>query len=321
MKVLITGGAGFIGSHLAHARLARGDQVDVFDDLSTGSMDNVEPLLAHAAYRFILGNIVDDPAQVEEAVRRCDVVFHLAAAVGVRRVLDNPLVSMRTNLNGTQNVLDACTKYGKRVLLASSSEVYGKNLSRMRESDDLRYGSSKHPRWSYAATKLLDEFLALAYFRAHGVPVVIARIFNTAGPRQTDRYGMVLPRFVRAALAGEPITVYGDGMQTRTFTHVADTVEALDRLMDCEEAIGEVVNVGGREEVTIRALAERVKARAESDSPIQFVPYATAFSSGFEDMRRRAPSTEKLRRLIGFVPAIPLDAIIDDVIFWWRKIV
>jgi len=316
MRVLITGGAGFIGSHLAEEYLRGGHDVYVVDDLSTGSSDNIKLLTEQDTghFHFTEDSVLNYETMLE-LIGICDIVIHLAAAVGVRYIIENPLSSLKTNVRGTELVLELCSKFRKKVLFASTSEVYGKHdQAPLRESDDCVYGPSAKSRWSYAASKLLDEFMAIAYHRSKKLPVVITRLFNTVGPRQTGRYGMVIPRFVRQARDSEPITVYGDGKQTRTFTHVKDTVQALTKLIECEEAKGEVVNVGGKEEVSILDLARRVKEKVRSSSPIKLVPYEDVFPSDFEDMRRRVPSTEKLLKLTGFVPSVGLDAILDDVI-------
>ena len=325
MKILITGGAGFIGSHLAEAYLSRGDEVYLIDDLSTGTLRNIEHLRERKLYKERFYVTVDTVLNYEtmlELVGTCDVVFHLAAAVGVQYVLDNPLASVTTNINGTEIVLNLCNKFRKKVLIASSSEVYGKQEhAPLQETDDCVYGPSVKWRWSYAATKLMDEFMAIAHHRTNKVPVLIARFFNTVGPRQTGRYGMVIPRFVNQALANEPITVYGDGTQTRTFTHVTDVVQALLKLVDNPEAIGEVVNIGGAEEVSILSLAERVKEKVGSSSEIRLIPYDEVFPRDFEDMQRRVPCTLKLQKLIGCVPTMNLERIINDVIAYHAGLV
>lgn len=323
MKILITGGAGFIGSHLAERYLTQGHEVFVLDDLSTGSLDNINGILKDPArsdrFRFVKGSILERELLLE-LVGTCDVVVHLAAAVGVQYILDNPLSSMVTNIHGTQVVLELCQKFRKKVLLASTSEVYGKHdHAPLRESDDCVYGSSDKFRWSYAASKLMDEFMGLAFHRKNKLPVLVVRFFNTVGPRQTGRYGMVIPRFVQQALAGEPITVYGDGNQTRTFTRVADVVDSLVALLACNEAVGQVVNIGGVEEVSILDLAKRIVKMTESKSEIKVIPYDQAFPSDFEDMQRRVPSTEKLKRLTGKAPASDLDTILAEVIAFFRK--
>ncbi len=318
MRVLITGGAGFIGSHLAEACLDRGDDVYIIDDLSTGSMKNLDPLQADEKYKnrlFIHIDSILSKEPILELIGTCDVVFHMAAAVGVRYILENPLESIHTNIQGTEHVLGLCDKFKKRVLIASTSEVYGKHLhAPLVESDNIIYGPSSKFRWSYAASKLMDEFTALAYHRTNGLPVIIARLFNTVGPRQTGAYGMVIPRFVSQALANEPITVYGDGTQTRTFTYVKDVVDALLGLMGHEHAPGEVINIGGTEEVSILNLAEKIKALCGSTSSIAFVPYNKAFGKDFEDMQRRVPGIDKIRKMIGFDPTTDLEAILKAVI-------
>lgn len=314
MKVFITGGAGFIGSHLSRGLLGGGHEVLVLDDLSTGSMRNIEDLLDHDGFDYRIGNVTDVPL-VTELVDRCDVTVHLAAAVGVRLIVEKPVHTIETNVRGTEVVLGAAAKKQKKVLVASTSEVYGKSKHvPFREDDDITLGSTMHSRWAYACSKALDEWLALAYWREKGVPVVICRFFNTVGPGQTGRYGMVLPNFVSQALAGEPITVFGTGEQSRCFGHVQDTVEALTRLLHVDDAVGEIFNIGTDEEVTILELARRVREAAGSDSEIRMVPYSEAYAEGFEDMLRRVPSVEKLEARIGFRPRTPLDAIIEDVL-------
>jgi len=322
MRVLITGGAGFIGSHLAEAYLARGDEVYILDDLSTGTLENIRHLQEHETYGgrlFVTVDTVLHDDKTLELVGTCDIVVHLAAAVGVQYILDNPLTSIVTNVRGAETILELCSKFNKKVLIASTSEVYGmQNHAPLKETDYCIYGPSTKSRWSYAASKLIDEFTALAYHRTKKLPVVIVRLFNTVGPRQTWRYGMVLPRFVKQALEGQPLTVYGDGTQTRTFTHVKDVTEVLVTLLDVPEAIGEVINVGGAEEVSILQLAKRVKARAGSTSEIKLLPYSAVYPKGFEDMQRRVPSTDKLKRLIGYAPGMKLDQILDDTINYYR---
>jgi UDP-glucose 4-epimerase len=323
MRVLITGGAGFIGSHLAEACLERGDEVYIIDDLSTGTLENIKHLQTHDVYQKHLFVTVDSVLHYEkmlELVGICDLVIHLAAAVGVQYILDNPLSSMVTNVRGTDTVLELCNKFKKKVLIASSSEVYGKQIhAPLKETDYCVYGPSTKSRWSYAASKLIDEFTALAYHRTTKLPVLIVRFFNTVGPRQSWRYGMVIPRFVQQALQNEPITVYGDGMQSRTFTHVKDVITSLLRLVDIPEAIGEVVNIGGVEEVSILELARRVKAMVGSTSEITLVPYNEVYPKDFEDMERRVPSTEKLKQLIGSAPSMGLEKILQDAIVYYRK--
>lgn len=320
MKVFITGGAGFIGSHLAERLLARGDDVLILDDLSTGRMSNIEHLIGHRGFSYRIGSALDNPLVVE-LVDRCDVTVHLAAAVGVRLIVERPVHTIETNVRATEVVLDAAARKGKRVLVASTSEVYGKSAKfPFNEDDDLCLGATVRSRWAYACSKALDEWLALAYQREKQVPVVIVRLFNTVGPRQVGRYGMVLPNFARQALRNEPITVYGDGRQARCFGHVRDTVEALTRLLVSHDAEGQVFNVGSAEEVSILELAELVKTRANSLSPITFVPYDTAYAEGFEDMPRRVPDVEKLARVTGFRFETSLVNIVDDVLEDQRQV-
>jgi UDP-glucose 4-epimerase len=314
VKVLVTGGAGFIGSHLAEALLARGDQVLVLDDLSTGRMDNILHLVGRRGFDYRIGSALDVPL-VTELVDRCDVTVHLAAAVGVRLIVERPVHTIETNVRATEVVLGAAAKKQKLALIASTSEVYGKSTSApFREDQDLQLGPTSHSRWAYACSKALDEWLALAYFRERGVPVIVTRFFNTVGPRQTGRYGMVLPNFAAQALRGEPLTVYGSGEQTRCFGHVHDAVEAIIRLLATPAAIGDVFNIGTTEEVSIRRLAELVREEARSDAPIVLVPYAEAYAAGFEDMMRRVPDVSKLRRTIDYAPSTPLAQIVADVV-------
>ncbi len=318
MRFLITGGAGFIGSHLAEALLTAGHQVTVLDDLSTGSVDNIRHLKGQSGFQYVLEPIENRPV-LAELVDESDLVFHLAAAVGVRLIIESPVHTIRTNINGTQLVLDAAAKKRKPVFVASTSEVYGKNGKLpFREDDDLVLGPTTKARWSYAASKAVEEFLALSYWKERRLPVVIGRLFNTVGPRQTGRYGMVVPTFVGQALAGQPITVFGTGHQRRCFCDVADAVEAIIRLALNEQAYGEVVNIGSQQEITIADLAELVRQRTQSASPVVFIPYEQAYEPGFEDMSRRVPSLEKLERLAGFVPATPLPQIVDRVAAYLR---
>lgn len=314
MNVLITGGCGFIGSHLAERLLARGDSVTVLDDLSTGSMDNVAHLVGRPGFQHRIGSALDRPL-VSELVDRADVTVHLAAAVGVRLIVERPVHTIETNVGATETVLAAAAKKQKLVVVASTSEVYGKStLVPFREDHDLQLGPTSHSRWAYACSKALDEWLSLAYAREKHVPVIIARFFNTVGPRQTGRYGMVLPTFARQALRGEPITVYGSGDQSRCFGHVRDAVESVVRLIDTPSAIGEVFNIGSTEETTIRSLAERVRDAAGSSSTIVTVPYSEAYAAGFEDMQRRVPDVSKLERTTGFRPRTSLADIVRDVV-------
>jgi UDP-glucose 4-epimerase len=314
VRVLITGGAGFIGSHLADRLIERGDGVLVLDDLSTGRIENIRHLFGHSGFDYRIGSAIDVPL-VAELVDRCDLTVHLAAAVGVRLVVERPVYTIETNIRATEVVLAAAAKKRKPVVLASTSEVYGKSDDLpFRENQDLQLGPTTHARWAYACSKALDEWLALAYARERGLPVIILRFFNTVGPRQTGRYGMVLPTFARQALRGEPITVFGDGSQTRCFGHVRDAVEAVLRLIDSPDAVNEVFNVGGTEEITIAALAELVRDVAESSSAVTCVPYDEAYTQGFEDMHRRVPDVSKLERVTGFRPATPLREIVADVV-------
>jgi nucleoside-diphosphate-sugar epimerase len=319
LRHLITGGAGFIGSHLAEALLNRGEEVFILDDLSTGSVENIRHLKTHERFHYFFDSITNKHL-LAELVDESDVVFHLAAAVGVRLIVESPVRTLETNVYGTQLVLDAASKKKKLVFTASTSEVYGKSdRIPFREDADLVLGPTTKSRWSYAASKALDEFLALSYWKERKQPVIISRLFNTVGPRQTGRYGMVLPNFVRQALAGSPITVFGSGQQSRCFCDVRDTVEAILRLLENEQAVGEVINIGNDEEISIEALARFVKERTKSESPITFVPYDQAYEPGFEDMPRRVPSLEKLEKLTGFRPHTPLAEIVDRVIVHHRS--
>lgn len=318
MRILITGGAGFIGGHLAEHLLAQGDEVWAVDDLSTGSIDNVEHLRANPKYHYRTGNIMD-VAALAEMVDRCDVIFHLAAAVGVRLIVESPVRTIETNIRGTEIVLDLANKKKKLVVIFSTSEVYGKSAKvPFCEDDDLVMGATVKGRWSYACSKAIDEFLALAYWKEKKLPVIVVRLFNTVGPRQTGRYGMVLPNFVRQALAGEPITVFGSGKQSRCFGYVGDVVEALSKLIRTRAAVGEVFNLGSNQEVSIEALAQRVKQLTASKSEIRYIPYDQAYEEGFEDMLRRVPSIEKIARAIGYSPKTSLDQIIEKVVRYER---
>lgn len=314
MRVFITGGAGFIGSHLATRLIERGDRVLVLDDLSTGSMENIAHLTTHPGFAYRIGSALDAPL-VSECVDQCDVTVHLAAAVGVRLIVERPVHTIETNIKASEVVLAAAAKKQKLVLIASTSEVYGKSTKLpFAEDADLQLGPTTHSRWAYACSKALDEWLGLAYLREKQVPVIIVRFFNTVGPRQTGRYGMVLPTFAAQALSGEPITVYGSGDQARCFGHVQDAVEAVLRLLGTPEAVGGVFNIGSDEEVTIRGLAEQVRDAAGSQSEIRLIPYAEAYAEGFEDMLRRVPDLTRLERTINFRPRTPLASIIRDVV-------
>ncbi len=314
MKALITGGAGFIGSHLADELLAQGHEAMVLDDLSTGSIENIAHLKGRAGFAYTIESVTNE-SLLAELIDQNDVVFHLAAAVGVKLIVEQPVHTIETNVHGTEVVLKHANKKKKLVVVASTSEVYGKSTDvPFREGADLVLGATVRHRWAYACSKLLDEFLALAYWKEKKLPVVIVRLFNTVGPRQTGQYGMVLPTFVRQALAHQPITVFGDGTQSRSFTYVADVVDALLKLAQEPRAVGEVFNVGNTEEVSIGALAQRVKTLSDSRSPIHFIPYDEAYEAGFEDMPRRVPDISKVHGLVGYQPRLGLDDIIRTVI-------
>lgn len=314
MKALITGGAGFIGSHLAEALIAQGHSVCVLDNLSTGRYENVAGLDGDRRFEMVIGTILNEPL-VDKLVERCDVIFHLAAAVGVELIIKRPLESMTTNIKGSEIVLEMAHRYRKKVLVASTSEIYGKNShGPFHEDDDRVLGSPLKSRWSYSTAKAVDEILAHIYWKEKGVPTVIVRLFNTVGPRQSGAYGMVLPRFVTRALAGEPLQVHGTGQQSRCFLHVRDVVDAFLKLVDSPGAIGEVFNLGSQEEVTIEELAQRVIRLTKSASPIEHIPYEQAYEDGFEDMPRRIPDIGKIRALIGFQPTRDLNQIIQSVI-------
>jgi UDP-glucose 4-epimerase len=318
MKALLTGGAGFVGSHLAEALLNQGHSVVVLDDLSTGSMDNIVPFKSHPRFEYVIDSVMNE-ALVAELVDRADVVYHLAAAVGVKLIVEEPVRTIETNVHGTEVVLKHAAKKSKLVVVFSTSEVYGKSSAvPFREDADLVSGPTTKHRWAYACSKALDEFLALAYFKERKLPVIVVRLFNTVGPRQTGRYGMVIPNFVSQALAGDPITVFGDGTQTRSFTFVGDVVGALVTLVQTPRAVGEVFNIGNAEEISILALAERVKALAGSASPVTFVSYEDAYEAGFEDMPRRVPDLGKIAAAIGYEPRVGLDEILTRVIAHMR---
>jgi UDP-glucose 4-epimerase len=319
VRAFITGGAGFIGSHLSEALLDAGHSVSVLDNLSTGSIDNISHLKGRAGFRYTIDSVENEPL-LAELVDESDVVFHLAAAVGVKKIVEEPVHTIETNVHGTEVVLRHANKKKKLVLIASTSEVYGKSTAvPFQEDADLVLGPTGKHRWAYACSKAIDEFLALAYWKEKRLPVIIVRFFNTVGPRQTGRYGMVIPTFVRQALAGQPITVYGDGTQSRSFTYVGDVVDALVRLVAEPRAVGQVFNIGNGHEITIRALAEKIRDLTRSQSDIVLVPYDQAYEAGFEDMPRRVPDIQKLRGLIGYAPKVQLDEILERVIDYFEK--
>jgi UDP-glucose 4-epimerase len=314
MRVLITGGAGFVGSHLAEALLARGDEVYVLDDLSTGSIDNIGQLKSHPKFHYTIDTVTNEPL-LAEMIDRCDTVVHLAAAVGVKLIVESPVRTIETNVHGTEVVLKVANKKKKLVLIASTSEVYGKSAKvPFSEEDDLVLGPTSKHRWAYACSKMIDEFLALAYWKERKLPVIVVRLFNTVGPRQTGQYGMVVPNFVRQALAGEPITVFGDGTQSRSFTYVGDVVRAMVALINEPRAVGQVFNIGNGKEISMQALAVRIKELTGSRSEIVFIPYDQAYEAGFEDMPRRVPDIAKIRALIGYEPTVELDEILTRVV-------
>lgn len=318
MRVLITGGAGFIGSHLAERHLERADEVYVLDDLSTGSIDNIDRIRANPRFNYHIDSVTNIELTAE-MVDRCDLIYHLAAAVGVRLIVESPVRTIETNIRGTEVILSLAAKKKKRVLVASTSEVYGKReTAPFRESDDLVLGPTHKGRWSYACSKAIDEFLAIAYWKEKRVPAVVARLFNTVGPRQTGRYGMVIPNMVRQALTNEDLTVFGDGKQTRCFTHVSDAVGALIGIASHPDSPGQVFNIGSNREISILELAERIKALADSSSRIVMIPYDQAYEEGFEDMMRRVPDLSRINALIGYEPKIGLDEILRSVIAYER---
>ena len=314
MRVLITGGAGFVGSHLAEALLERGDEVFILDNLSTGSIDNVVHLKNHPKFHYTIDTVANEPV-LAELIDRCDTVVHFAAAVGVKLIVESPVRTIETNVHGTEVVLKIAAKKRKLVLIASTSEVYGKSAKvPFSEDDDLVLGPTSKHRWAYACSKMIDEFLALAYWKERKLPVIVVRLFNTVGPRQTGQYGMVVPTLVKQALRGEPITVFGDGSQSRSFTYVGDVVRAVVALINEPGAIGQVFNIGNGKEISIGELAVRIKAMTNSASPIVKIPYDQAYEAGFEDMPRRVPDISKIRALIGYEPTVELDEILTRVI-------
>jgi UDP-glucose 4-epimerase len=319
VNAFITGGAGFIGSHLAEALLAAGHQVTVLDNLSTGAVENIEHLKGHPAFRYVIDTVTNEPV-LAELIDGADVVFHLAAAVGVKLIVEAPVHTIETNVHGTEVVLKHANKKKKLVVIASTSEVYGKSTDvPFREDADLVLGPTTKHRWAYACSKAIDEFLALAYWKEKKLPVIIVRFFNTVGPRQTGRYGMVIPNFVRQGLAGQPITVHGDGTQTRSFCYVGDVVEALQRLVAEPRAVGEVFNVGNTQEISILALAEKVRDMTGSRSEIVKIPYDQAYETGFEDMPRRVPDLGKISHLVGYAPEVGLDEILGRVVDYFQN--
>lgn len=318
MKVLVTGGAGFIGSHLVERLIERGDEVYVIDDLSTGSLANLAAVRQHARLHLAVDSILNYHL-IEETVAKCDQVVHLAAVVGVKKVLDEPVNTITTNVRGSEILLENCDRNGTPLFVASTSEIYGKAGEKLNEDHDRIMGSTANRRWAYACTKTMDEFLALAYHQERELPVIIGRMFNVVGPRQTGQWGMVLPTFVAAAMAGEPIRVFGDGSQRRCFLHVDDMVEAVLRLLSTDEAWGRVFNIGVEDEITILDLAHKVKERTGSESDVEVIPYDEAYGSGFEDMERRQPDTTRLRTLTGWAPTYDLDQIIDASIAFLRE--
>jgi UDP-glucose 4-epimerase len=322
MKILITGGMGFIGSHLAEELLKRGDRVYLIDNLSTGSIDNIEAIKDNKNLSFKIESIMNENV-MRPLIKKCNIVYHMAAAVGVKYVIDNPLESIQVNVKGTEVLLELCNEYGKKkVVLASTSEIYGKNIDGARtfkETDDRLLGSTTISRWGYSCTKALDEFLALAYHREKKLPVVIVRLFNTVGPRQTGNYGMVVPRFIKQALMNHPITVFGDGRQTRSFTYISDVVKAIIALGESKKAEGEIFNVGNQKGIAIEDLAKKIKKLIGSESKIIHVPYEQAYEKGFEDMRHRMPNIDKLRKITGFSPETDIDEILDKTVEYFRK--
>lgn len=320
-KALITGGAGFIGSHLAEALLRKKERVTIIDNLSTGSAENINHLKDNGDFSYYIDTIMNIDL-MKRLVRECDVIYHLAAAVGVKFIIDNPLESIKTNVRGTEIVLELANEFKKKAMVASTSEIYGKNMDgklSFKEDDDRVLGTTSISRWSYSCTKALDEFLALAYYREKKLPVVIVRLFNTCGPRQTGRYGMVIPRFVRQALLNQPITVYGDGAQSRSFTYVDDAVKAIIGLAEHDRAVGEIFNIGNSKSISINELASLVKEKASSSSKIVHIPYEKAYEKGFEDMKYRQPDIRKIGELIGFKPTVGIDEMLDKIIEHFEK--
>jgi len=325
MKILVTGGAGFIGSYLVEELLNMGHDITVLDDMSTGTYNNIKPFRNHKNFSFILGTILDE-SLIMKLVSKCDQVFHLAAVVGVKHVMENPVDTIRTNTIGTENILHYCAKYNRKVLIASTSEVYGKAMKvikgndGLKESDDSLFGATNIRRWSYATSKALDEFLSLAYYQEKNLPVVIVRFFNTVGPRQLGEYGMVIPIFVHKALMGDTLPVFGDGNQRRSFTYVIDVVKGIIKLMDTENAEGQVINIGNSDEITINELAKLIIKITKSESKIEHIPYEKAYGIGFEDMSRRKPDISKINKLIGFQPTLGIEEIVKQVVKYMKSI-
>jgi UDP-glucose 4-epimerase len=320
MRVLITGGSGFVGSHLSEALLERGDEVFILDNLSTGSIDNVMHLKGHPRFHYTIDTVTNEPV-LAELIDRCDIVVHLAAAVGVKLIVEQLVHTIETNVHGTEVVLKIANKKKKLVLIASTSEVYGKSVDvPFREDADLVLGATSKHRWAYACSKMIDEFLALAYWKERKLPVIVVRLFNTVGPRQTGQYGMVIPNFVRQALAGQPITVFGDGTQSRSFTYVGDVVRAMVALINEPRAIGQVFNIGNGHEISIGDLAAKIKAMTGSRSEIVTIPYDQAYEAGFEDMPRRVPDISRIRALVGYEPTVQLDETLQRVIEHFRQL-
>ena len=321
MNVLITGGAGFIGSHLSELLIELGDDVTVIDDFSTGRLENIKHLIGNPKFTLIKDTVLNEKI-MHVLVDKCQQIYHLAAAVGVKLIIDQPVHTISTNISGTEVVLDVANKFGRKILIASTSEVYGKNTEvPFSEDDDRLMGSTIYSRWSYATSKAIDEFLGLAYHSQYGLPVVVVRLFNTVGPRQIGRYGMVIPRFVRQALCGEPITVYGDGTQQRCFSFVSDIVGGLAGLMNTDGSVGQVFNIGSTEEVSINELARKIKEKTNSSSRIVKIPYDKAYEKGFDDMFRRIPDLGKIKKSIGYTPTLSLDQILDRVIDYHKDII
>lgn len=313
MHALITGGAGFIGSHLADRLIEKGDRVTVIDDLSTGSIKNVQQLEGHKNFSLVIDSVLNDET-LEPLVKECDMIYHMAAAVGVKLIVTEPIKTITTNIKGTEVVLSYASKWRKKVVLASTSEIYGKNeAQRFTENEDMVFGPTIKSRWSYACSKAIDEFLGLAYYREKNQPIIILRLFNIVGPRQTGRYGMVVPTFIRQALRNEPITVYGDGKQTRSFTYISDLLDVIVKMPSIKECYGEIFNIGGEEEISILDLAKLVKRVCKSDSKIVFVPYDEAYEKGFEDMMRRVPDVSKIKRVVGFRPSVNMEQVIENI--------